>query len=259
MALARGRGLRVALFPSRVSALPYAFAHPAAVVPVAKMLGARAVPSALAIGAMIPDAWYIVPLLERDHGHELPGALLFCIPAGLLAYAAFHLIFKQPLLALAPRWLAERLAPWATPGLPRARWHRVLLSLLAGIATHLAWDALTHAEYFSILETPVAGGIRLHQVLQHASTLLGTWFLATWIRRKLHATQPIAALGALDDRIRYAVTAAMVGLPAAAFLIALRAFEAEPAPLALRAAGVTALSAFGLLALFFSVGWKLAR
>jgi len=48
-------------------------------------------------------------------------------------------------------------------------------------------------------------------------------------------------------------------LPAAAFLIALRAFEAEPAPLALRAAGVTALSAFGLLALFFSVGWKLAR
>ena len=67
------------------------------------MLGARAVPSALAIGAMIPDAWYIVPLLERDHGHELPGALLFCIPAGLLAYMAFHLIFKQPLLALAAR------------------------------------------------------------------------------------------------------------------------------------------------------------
>jgi uncharacterized protein DUF4184 len=200
-----------------------------------------------------------VPLLDRDHGHELPGALLFCIPAGLLAYAAFHLIFKQPLLALAPRRLAERLAPWTTPGLPRARWHRVLLSLLAGIATHLAWDAFTHAGYFSILETTLAGGIRLHQVLQHASTLLGTGFLAAWIRRKLRATQPMATFGALDDRLRYAVTAALTGLPAAAFFIALRAFEAEPAPLALRAAGVTALSAFGLLALFFSVGWKLAR
>lgn len=216
-------------------------------------------PSALAIGAMIPDAWYIVPLLEREHGHELPGALLFCVPAGLLAYAAFHLIFKQPLLALAPRRLAERLAPWTTPGMPRARWHRVLLSLLAGIATHLAWDAFTHAGYFAILETTVAGGLRLHQVLQHASTLLGTWFLATWIRRKLRATQPIATLCVLDERLRYAVMAAMAGVPAAAFFLALRTFEAEPAPLAVRAAGVTALSAFGLLALFFSVGWKLAR
>jgi hypothetical protein len=208
---------------------------------------------------MIPDAWYIVPFLERGHGHDLPGALLFCVPAGLLAYAAFHLIFKQPLLALAPRWLAERLAPWTTPGLPRARWRRVLLSLLAGIATHLAWDAFTHAGYFPVLETTVAGGISLHRVLQHTSTLLGTWFLATWIRRKLRATQPMATLCVLDDRLRYAVMAAMTGLPAAAFFMALRAFEAEPAPLALRAAGVTALSAFGLLALFFSVGWKLAR
>jgi Domain of unknown function (DUF4184) len=223
------------------------------------MLGARAVPSALALGAMIPDAWYIVPLLEREHGHELPGALLFCIPAGLLAYAAFHLIFKQPLLALAPRWLAERLAAWTTPGLPRVRWHRVLLSLLAGIATHLAWDAFTHAGHFPILDARVAGGLYLHQVLQHTSTLLGTWFLATWIWRKLRATQPMVTLRVLDDRFRYAVMAAITGLPAAAFLVALRTFEAEPAPLALRAAGVTALSAFGLLALLFSVGWKLAR
>jgi hypothetical protein len=223
------------------------------------MLGARAVPSALAIGAMIPDAWYIVPLLEREHGHELPGALLFCVPAALLAYVAFHLIFKQPLLALAPRWLAERLAACTTPGLPRARWHRVLLSLLAGIATHLAWDVFTHTGHLAILDARVAGGPYLHQVLQHASTLLGTAFLAVWAWRKLRATQPMATLRVLDDRLRYAAMAAITGLPAAAFLLTLRAFEAEPVPLALRAAGVTALSAFGLLALFFSVGWKLAR
>jgi len=222
------------------------------------MLGTKVVPSALAIGAMIPDAWYIVPLLEREHGHELPGALLFCIPAGLLAYAAFHLIFKQPLLALAPRWLAGRLAAWTTPGLPRVRWHRVLLSLLAGIATHLAWDACTHTGHFPILDTRV-GGLYLHQVLQHASTLLGTWFLATWIWRTLRATQPMVTLRVLDERFRYAVMAAITGLPAAAFLVALRAFEAEPAPLALRAAGGTALSAFGLVALLYSLGWKLAR
>ena len=259
MALARGGRLRPAVLHSRVARLPYAFAHPAAVVPVAKMLGARAVPSALAIGSMIPDAWYIVPFLERKHTHELATTLFFCVPAGLLAYAAFHLIFKQPLLALAPRWLAGRLAAWTPAGLPRASWIRVLLSLLAGIATHLAWDAATHPGHFRILETPLVPGIYLPQVLQHASTLLGAAFLGTWIWRKLSATPAKAARVALDERLRRAVLAAMIGLPAAAFLVVLRAFATEPAPLALRAAGATAVSAFGLLALAFSVGWKLAR
>lgn len=223
------------------------------------MLGARAVPSALAIGAMIPDVWYVVPLLDREQTHELPGAPLLCVLAGLLAYAAFHLIFKQPLMALAPRWLAGRFAAWTPPGLPRAPWPWVLVSLFAGIATHLAWDALTHAGYFPILETPLAHGIYLHQVLQHGSTALGAAFLGTWIWRKLRATAPAATFFAIDERLRHAVVAAMIGLPAAAFFIVLRALEAEPARLALRAAGVTALSLFGLLALFYSVGWKLAR
>ena len=228
-------------------------------VPVAKLLGARAVPSALAIGAMIPDVWYFVPLLEREQTHEMPGAPLLCALAGLLAYAAFHLIFKQPLIALAPRWLSGRLAAWTPTGLPRAPWPWVLLSLFAGIATHLAWDALTHAGSFPILDTPVGRGIYLHQVLQHGSTLLGAAFLGTWIWRKLRATPPASALVALDERLRHAVVAAMIVLPAGAFFIVLRAFEAEPARLALRAAGVSAVSIFGLLAVFYSVGWKLAR
>jgi hypothetical protein len=259
MALARRGRLRIAVFRSRVADLPYAFAHPAAVVPVAKLLGARAVPSALAIGAMIPDAWYFVPLLGRAHGHDLPGALWFCVPAGLLVYLAFHLIFKQPLIALAPRQLAQRLAAWTTPGLPRASWPLVMLSLLAGIATHLAWDAVTHEGYLRILDAPVAGGLYLHQVLQHASTLLGTAFLAAWVWHKLRATAPMAIVSALDDRLRCVVAAAMLGFPAATFFGVLRAFDAQPHSLALRVAGVTALSAFGLVALLYSLGWKLAR
>ena len=223
------------------------------------MLGARAVPSALAIGAMIPDAWYFVPLLEREHSHELPGALWFCVPAGLLVYLAFHLLFKHPLLALAPRWLAGRLARWTTPGLPRVAWPWVLLSLFAGIATHLVWDAFTHTGHLPILDARVAGGLYLHQVLQHASTLLGTAFLAVWTWRKLRAARPTATACALHDRLRFAVVAAMVGLPAATFFGVLRALDTHAEPLALRAAGVTALSAFGLVALLYSLGWKLAR
>ena len=216
-------------------------------------------PSALAIGAMIPDAWYIVPLLEREHSHELPGALAFCVPAGLLVYVAFHLLFKQPLLALAPRWLAGRLARWATPGLPAVPWPWVLLSLCAGIGTHLVWDAFTHTGYLPILDERVAGGLSLHRVLQHASTLLGTAFLAVWGWRKLRDARPLPVACVLHERLRLAVVATMVGLPAATFFAVLGALHAHAEPLALRAAGVTAFSAFGLVALAYSLGWKLAR
>jgi uncharacterized protein DUF4184 len=223
------------------------------------MLGARAVPSALAIGAMIPDAWYLVPLIEREYSHELAGALWFCVPAGLLVYVAFHLLFKHPLLALAPRWLAGRLARWMTPGLPRVAWRWMLLSLCAGIATHLVWDTFTHSGYYPMLDARVAGGPYLHQILQHGSTLLGTVFLAVWLGRKLRATLPVTDAHVLHDRLRLAVVAVMVGLPAAAFLGVLYLVGAHADRLALRAAGVTAFSAFALVTLVYSVGWKLAR
>ena len=149
--------------------MPYPFAHPAAIVPLVGPMGRFAVPSALAIGSMVPDAWYFVPLLSRDDSHGPGGLLWFCLPAGLLAYLAFHLLLKQPLLALLPERAASRLAAFAFPRLPRAPWHAVLLCLLAGACTHLAWDALAHTS----------------RVLQHASTLLGTVFMAWWTWRCL--------------------------------------------------------------------------
>jgi hypothetical protein len=69
----------------------------------------------------------------------------------------------------------------------------------------------------------------------------------------------MAIVSALDDRLRCVVAAAMLGFPAATFFGVLRAFDTQPHSLALRVAGVTALSAFGLVALLYSLGWKLAR
>jgi hypothetical protein len=236
--------------------MPYAFAHPAAVVPVAKMLGRRAVPSALAIGSMIPDAWYLVPFLDRSDTHEALGVLWLCLPAGLIAYAAFHLIFKQPMLALLPRNLAGRLAAWATPGLPAVPRLSVLVSLLAGIATHLAWDAFTHEGYLPVLEARIFAGVYLHQVLQHASTVLGSAFLAWWLWRKLSATKPQPEVRELQPRLRLAVGAAMIFFPAAAFFTVLHGFDAETIRIGLRAAAVTAISVLGAMALAFCLAWR---
>jgi hypothetical protein len=239
--------------------MPYAFAHPAAVVPLAKLLGPRAVPSALAIGSMVPDAWYLVPLLEREDTHMGLGAVAFSLPAGLFAYAAFHLLFKEPLLALLPRSIAARAAGWAVPGLPAVPWHSVLFSLLAGIATHLLWDAFTHRGHFAFVEAALFSDVRIFRVLQHASTLLGSAFLAWWLWRKLRAAAPRPDPPQATPAVRVAVFAAMMVLPAAAFLYTTGAvLEGAYWRTALRAAGVIALSTLGLVALSFCLAWRLS-
>jgi hypothetical protein len=236
--------------------LPYAFAHPAAVIPVAKLLGPRAVPSALAIGAMVPDAWYLVPFVGREHGHSLPGALWFCLPAALLAYGAFHLLFKEPLLALLPPRLAARLARWGAPGLPAVPWLRVVVSALAGIATHLVWDAFTHHGYFTFVESQLADGVPLYRVLQHASTVLGAAFLAWWLWRKLRMTPPRPDVAAAPPSVRLLVGGAMVVFPAIAFAATLQHFDAEALRAGARAGAVMAVSALGCVALCYSLLWR---
>jgi hypothetical protein len=228
--------------------MPYPFAHPAAIVPLVGPMGRFAVPSALAIGSMIPDAWYFVPLLARNDSHSLGGLVWFCLPAGLLAYLLFHLVLKQPLLALLPEGLAGKLAPFASPRLPEAAWHAVALSLVVGACTHLAWDALAHTS----------------RLLQHASTLLGTACLAWWIRCRLRgvpvrplppalALAPLARCSALA--LLFALSIGWAGYVAGAEAN-LQLEDAAALRRAVRIAGLAGLHALCLSTIGYAILWK---
>ena len=225
--------------------MPYACAHPAAVIMLPRLLGTLSVPSALAIGSVIPDAWYFLPILERGDSHGALGLLLFCLPAGLLAYAAFHRICKEPLLALLPGALAARVGAFACEGLPQVPRRAVVVSILAGTLTHYAWDAFTH-------ESALSAWLNLnHRLLQHASTLLGTAFVAWWVAAKLRGA---AADEATPEQLPASLRAGILGLM---LLLALGAFGAvmlvmpawqidwSASRSLLRAAGITALSVLG--------------
>jgi hypothetical protein len=231
--------------------MPYPFAHPAAAVPLHLLLGRHGVPSALAIGTLTPDLWYFVPLAERAQTHSAGGLVWFCLPAALLLYALFHLLLKRALVALLPDRLASRVAAYATPGLPAVPWLAVALSALAGAGSHLLWDLLTH------------GPDPYSRVLQHASTLLGTAFLAIWVWRKLRDVPPAARYARMPRALRWSILAALV----AAAGVAGTAAAMEHLPLALelallrglaRGAGLVAAEtlAGGLLA--YCVLWELA-
>lgn len=193
--------------------MPFMLIHPAAALPLYRRLGRYGVLSALIIGSLTPDMHYFLPLaVSRDAAHSVSGLVWFCWPVGIALYLLYHLLLKQPLALLLPRAIATRVAPWLRPGhLPEASWRAVLLSLLAGAMTHIAWDAFTHRHgpvvaalpvlrsvWFTLENYPLAG----YAVLQQASNVVGFAVLATWSWRCLRSlpSQPIASILSVGQR-----------------------------------------------------------
>ena len=168
--------------------MPFTVSHIAAVLPLRRHCSID-VFAALAIGSMMPDMHYFLPLLRKNWplpSHQLISLPLFCLPVGWLLWRLWR-----------PIWTSNALFDCAAPPSP-ALW-RVLLALAIGALTHLAWDAFTHVNYGLGLYLPVLGqplfrignaAISSAHLLQYASSLLGLLLLAVaaWpARRRLVA------------------------------------------------------------------------
>ncbi len=164
--------------------MPFTLSHPAAVIPLARR---PLVPSALVAGSVAPDVFWFVPRLHEvglSETHEFASVLWLDPLIALVLLAGFHLLLKRPLLALAPRPLAERLPrhfSWRQPG-----W--IGLSLVLGAATHVDWDAFTHESGgFAFLRIPLVTGVDVGRLIQLVSTIAGAvvlaWWLVRWYRR----------------------------------------------------------------------------
>jgi Domain of unknown function (DUF4184) len=178
--------------------LPFTLAHPAAVVPLRRVL----VLSALVVGSMAPDFHYFLNLAPRGHfGHTVKGLFVFCLPVGLAVLWVFQTVIKQPLISLAPEIHQQKLVSLAGPFRwgPVPRFLLILFSLLIGAISHLAWDAFTHdrgliVRNFPDLRSPVFedfGTERpLYNLLQHGSSVAGLVLLAWWYWRWFKRTPP---------------------------------------------------------------------
>jgi hypothetical protein len=189
---------------------------------------------------MVPDLWYFVPFVARADSHSIAALFWFCVPAGLAAYALFHLILKEPLIAL----VSPRLRAFTCAGLPRVPWRAVVVSLVVGALTHIAWDALTHIEGQSWL--------------QHASTALGVGVLVGWAWPKLkRAPAAPAAFAPLVRACILALLAAAMALAALASADAWPALDYTALRHLLRTAGVGAFEGLTAALLVYSVAWQL--
>ena len=185
--------------------MPFTPSHVAAVLPFART---PLLPAALVIGSVTPDLFYFVPVdVERGFSHSLLGAVTLDLGVGLVVLALWQLVFRRPAADFAPYWLRARLPrpsarlAWGYAGLAAA-------SVLVGIATHLAWDTLTHDGWLTGAAPFMAdrvGGLPLVKWLQHASSvfgllIVGVWFVL-WVRR---TPEGVAEASRLERRRRVA-------------------------------------------------------
>lgn len=252
--------------------MPFTLAHPAAAVPLRRVLGRTGILSALVIGSMTPDFAYFLPIgITRGQSHTPAALLWFCLPIGLVTYVAFHGLVKRPLIALLPvrlsTHLAALVAPPAVPGPALA----VATSLVVGALTHIVWDSFTHGGAPAIhvlprLRTAVVPigvwDVQLFKLLQHASTALGLALLWHWSWR-WYATAPVrphAATPTLSPRARalgaLAIVAATILFSATAVVAALRGpAGADAIRRVVHRAVVSGMMGLGLGLLGFSVAW----
>ena len=178
--------------------MPFTLAHPAVVLPIYRCLRGPGLVSAVVIGSMAPDFVYWWPwTVYRDSSHSIPALFSFCLPASFSVFWLYHLLIKPPLLALLPQAIFVRLPPLQPPS-----WHLrnvvlVLLALLLGAITHIIWDGFTHhdtlvTQLLPFLDAPLPirsrYTLRVHQVLQHGSTLVGLSALALFSWRWYQCT-----------------------------------------------------------------------
>jgi len=165
------------------------------------------VPAAIAVGAMTPD----LPLFLRGTPltyattHSWSGLAITVLVAFTLLLV-WRCVLRPAVRELSPGWLAARLpAEWdmaarpaardaigLLPGSPRGRGYPLLLlvSLLLGVLSHIAWDAFTHEGRWGVTLFPALdaewGPFTGYKWLQYLSGVVGLAIIGVgallWLR-----------------------------------------------------------------------------
>lgn len=157
---------------------------------------------ALVVGCLAPDLEYFVRLNSGgSYGHTLPGLFVYDLPMGLTALWIFQTFLREPIWALLPLGMRQRMNPRYPRLTPQSLTHFLVLcaSILIGSATHIAWDEICHrnswlATHWSLLQRrvpfPLRGDISLASFLQLFSSVFGLAVLLIWVWRWYTRTPP---------------------------------------------------------------------
>ena len=249
--------------------MPFTLCHPAIVIALYRCARRHTSLPALVIGSMAPDFVYFFSFgVSGSFSHSLPGILIYCLPAGAFVYAIYYSLLRDPFLAWAPPAISARMdwkVEWKWRS-TREAWV-VLASLALGAASHIAWDAFTHANtlpvnHFDLLRSTISVDryeVPLFKVLQHVSTLVGFVVITAYALGWYSGSTPAEPFPAsLSVKQRLAVLAAVAAASAAGAVSGLllrRAFSIEHG---LFIAVVSGMATAALAIVLLCVGWHLS-
>ena len=156
-------------------------------------------------------------------GHTFRGFFLFSLPVAFVVFWMFHALVKEPLAALLPARVRQKIVAGEYPLSLRHPLPLILVvvSVFVGAATHILWDSFTHggywpAQHLSALKTafilPVLGVVHLYKLLQYVSTVFGMLAIFFWFRHWIR-TAPIQQEPAGDRVPRSQVRIARILIP----------------------------------------------
>ena len=173
--------------------MPFTVSHAAAALPIRRVL--PAIPMApLVVGTMAPDLEYMIRFgFNGGQSHTAIGLFLFCLPAGLVAWALFEWWIRPALDWLLPPTVVAVLPP--RPSILAAA-----AAVLLGAASHVAWDSFTHPAGWSVRQWPALAGEPFlgwpwFRMFQHGSSLGGALVLAACLRRLRPLVLPRGSIG----------------------------------------------------------------
>lgn len=183
--------------------MPFTLAHPAIIIPMQKAASRyQGLLSALIIGSMIPDFSYFIPIgVSRSESHTWFALLWFILPIGLTFYLVYHKLLVPVAYSFLPKKFQQRLNPtFSTGSLPPLKLIPVIaVGIVFGAATHLFWDAFTHAHSYHwpvplfdfLTNTALYIGdypLKIYLLLQYLSSVVGLVVVFLWVRHWYHRT-----------------------------------------------------------------------
>ena len=165
--------------------MPFAFSHPAIVLPLKKLSPCAFSLTGLIIGSITPDFEYFIRMRVKSvYSHSILGLLWFDIPLAILLAFIYHNIVRNKLIANLPAFLNNRLngfTGFEWNDFFKKNWAVVIMSIVIGSASHLFWDSFTHPQGFFVQRLALlqkgpnilSKHVPLYWILQQLSSLVG--------------------------------------------------------------------------------------
>lgn len=188
--------------------MAFPLSHPAAVLPLTLLPKRYFSSTGLIIGSLVPDFEYLLRMdTKAIYANQWPSLLWFNPLMGLLLAFIFHHLIRKPLILNLPYPLRKRFIRFSNfswMGYFRNHWGVVIISLLIGTASHLAWDSLdlshSNGHVFRSLYAWTSGfvpeGLQIPfiRIIQHLPSIAGLLLIVLYIWKMPASSLPEAKI-----------------------------------------------------------------